>query len=207
MTIYRVTAEGNMPQGDIFNWTWHVTGAAGSVDAVTSAAGDALLTMWKGPQPLGGAPSIEAFMSTDTELSGLRVDELDANGHNVSQRVFGLTAPGTNVNQPLPPNVAIAVSLRTSVPRQRGRGRFYLPATAIDTATGGKLISGTRATIAAAAQGALRIMNAATFPVVIYHRDNHTFDVVISLDVGDVFDNIERRRRQLLETRSSLPVP
>jgi hypothetical protein len=49
----------------------------------------------------------------------------------------------------------------------------------------------------------LQSMQSDLYPVVILHKSTMTTDLVISTDVGDVFDTITRRRDKLVEVRVS----
>jgi hypothetical protein len=131
----------------------------------------------------------------------VRVDELDNAGKNVSQIVTPLTLVGTSTDELLPPNVAVAASLRTDTPTKAGRGRNFLPSPVVTCVVDQKLDTTIQTAIKNAWLRALNSMNADDCRVVIWSRATSIPFDVVSVDVGDVFDVQNRRRNQQTEVR------
>lgn len=199
MTIYRVTIFGHMQTGEEWNTTWHVQATTGQGSTLATTAADAITAAWSGVT--GPAGRLDAYYTADLGVDGVRVDELSLTGHNVEQHVVSLALVGTSTDELLPPNNAVAVSLRTNLPTKGGRGRNFLPSPVVTTVLNQLLDSTVQTAIKNAWLRALNHMLDNSFPVGIFHRNNVTWDEVVSTDVGDVFDTQERRRNQQTETR------
>jgi len=205
MAIYRTTVRGRFVSGEIWNWTWHHTGVTNQAAVLASIAADAVTLMWQGPPT--PASSLQQLYDAGTNVDGVRCNELDSSGHNVSEGVVDLALLGTGVAEPLPPQVAIVVSERTDVPTRFGRGRIFLPAPMVSVLIDQRLGATARAQVLAAAHAGLSHFQTNSFPVVIFHRNSGTFDQVTHIDVGDVLDTQRRRRNQLAEVRVSTNIP
>lgn len=203
MPFYRITVSGHiLTATEQFQWTWHVTDTGGQAAPIAVDAADAVTLFWQGPPT--PASSIQQLVPIATGPDLVTVDELDSSGRNVAQAAETLALPGTSVAESLPPNVTVAVSTRTALPTRRGRGRWYCPPMAVDTVISGLLDGTARGQIAAAAKAALDHLNGAGHQVVIYHRDLNTGTPVTAVDVGNVFDQQERRRDKIEEVRTRL---
>jgi hypothetical protein len=198
--FYRCTYRGVAVDGEEWNFTVHVQGAASNAAGVATIAGDAGTLLWNGAAP--PADSITQLVPTGVILSDVLVDELDGLGKNLSQSSATLNHAGTNSSTELPMQCSVAVSLRTASPTRAGRGRSFLPPYGVDTVVDGKLIGLVRTQTAAAAQGWIQHFSDNAYPVVIYHRGRNSGDVVNAIDVGDVFDTQRRRRNQQTELRT-----
>jgi len=107
---------------------------------------------------------------------------------------------------PLPGEVALSVSLRTSLPTRAGRGRFYLPNPQTSVIIAGLFSNPFVADVVEAAQLGLDGLVADGYPAVIYHATTKTSTPLTSVDVGNVPDVQRRRRNKLTEARQSLPI-
>lgn len=199
MAIYRVTIFGHMETGEEWNTTWHVSKATGQAAVVSAAAVDAITTAWSGTNSPAG--KLETYYSADLGVDGVRTDELDFSNKNVSQIIASLALVGVAADPLLPPNLAVGVSLRTDLPQKSGRGRNFLPSPVITTVAAQKIDTTVQTAIKNAWLAALNSMLADTCRVVIYNALNRTFQDVVSVDVGDVFDVQNRRRNQQTEVR------
>src|SRR5262252_7843501 len=195
MAIYRATVFGHLEGGETFNFTLHIQAVTGLDDVIAARVADAVTLMWSGTNTPAG--NITALYPASI---GVNVDELDDLNKNAAQSIVGLSLVGTGTSEPLPPQCAIAVSLRTALPTRAGRGRFFLPSPIVDTVVSQRLDSASQTDILNGALAMLEHIKAVYTPV-IFHRNNGTGDEIISVDVGDVFDNQRRRRNQLVETR------
>jgi len=200
MANYRITTFGHMISGEQFNWTWHGVMVTGQAAVIATRAADAVTLMWNGVA--APADDIKQLYDNGTVVDGVKVDELDNLGKNVSQSVAALALAGTGVAEALPPQVAVCVSLRTVLPTRGGRGRFFLPAPIVSVLNSQLLSSSARAIVLAAAGAALDHMNGLSgFDIAVYHRDLKTATSVIRIDVGNVLDTQRRRRNHLVESR------
>lgn len=200
MAIYRVTIFGHMQTGEQWNTTWHVQAVTGQGAVVASTAADAITAAWSGvTSPTG---RLDAYYTADLGVDGVRVEELDGTGrHNVTQDIVPLTLVGTSTDELLPPNSAVAVSLRTDVPTKAGRGRNFLPSPVVTTVASQLLDTAVQTAIKNAWLRALNHMLDNSFPVGIFHRDTVGWDQVVTVDVGNVFDEMGSRRNQQDEIR------
>jgi hypothetical protein len=203
MTFYRGTIFGHMQQAEEFNMTFHVRDVGGQAATIAADAGTAVTDMWSGSHSPSG--NLVAYYSADLGVDGVRIDELDASGHNVAQFIQGLSLVGTSTDELLPPNVAVRCSFRTGEPTHRGHGGFYLPSPVVTTAVAQRLDTTVQTNMKNAGLAFVNSMNAAGHQVVIYHHVRFeppdTGTDVTDVDVGDVFDSQRRRRNQLPETR------
>lgn len=199
MTIYRVTTFGHMQTGEEWNTTWHVQAVTGLASTIATTAGDAITAAWSGTT--GPAGRLDTYYTADIGVDGVRVDELDNFGKNVDQAVVTLSLVGTSTDELLPPNCAVAASLRTSKPTRHGRGRNFLPSPVVTTVVNQLLASAVQTAMKNAWLRALNHMLDNSAPVGIFNRNAVEWDQVISVDIGNVFDVMNKRRNQQTETR------
>jgi hypothetical protein len=205
MPHFRCTARGHTIQGEQFIFTLHVTEAVLIASDILPTWVTALTDMWG--TGVGPAAGLAQLYSTDYGIDQAIVDELDpVTGKNVRQAQSGMGLVGESADQPLPPQNAVVVSLRTALPTRAGRGRFYLPGPVVTTLDAGVLTAGNVTIIVNAAADLIGDMNDAGATVEIYHRTSKTGTAVTSFDVGNVLDTQRRRRDKLVETRHSLSV-
>lgn len=202
MAIYRLTTQGHLPGGEIWNTTLHINHTAGQGADLLVTCEEAVTLLWQGPPT--PADSIQQLVPTTIGTDELVLDQLTSTGTNDFQFRSALSLDGTSAEDMLPFQVSVGFSLRTDFPTRAGRGRGFLPPYALDTCVGGKLASTPQGQTALALKAMLDHINASTdVGVVVYHRVGHGSDKVLSVDVGDVFDTQRRRRNQLTEVRVS----
>jgi len=201
MAFYRAKAFGHLEGGEIFNFGVHFRATTGQAAAMATDFASAVTKMWNGTNTPAG--NITALYPAAIGVDGVTVDELDVNGKNFQQGRATLALVGTGTDEPLPPQNAVVVSLRTDLPTRAGRGRFFLPSPVVTTVVSQRLDSTAQDDILHGARAMLESMITDTWVPVIYHRGANQADDVVSLDVGDVFDNQRRRRNKLVETRVS----
>lgn len=205
MAIYRLTQQGHLLDGEIWNATLHISHIAGEGAALLTTCLEAVTLLWQGPPT--PANSIQQLVPTTIGVDELVLDQLDFQGKNVEQNRSPLSLDGTSVADVLPFQCSVAVSTRTALPTRAGRGRFFLPPFALDTAVAGLFDGTAAAQVARAAKAMIDHINAsASFGVVIWHKATDDFDFVTSVDVGNVFDTQRRRRNQITETRVSAAI-
>lgn len=197
MTTFLVRYSGLLASGEHWSTGVHVSGS-GSASDVVSAATTAAAALWT---DVGGA------YPTATTLDLVTVYELDdSTGKAVSRDEATLTHAGTDVGKPMPQEVAVVASLRTSAVGPKGRGRLYLPgpsATALTTS--GRLDSTVQGNFATGVAGMLSSLLGAAFTPILFTpgQPNRPIGVI---DIGDVFDSQRRRRDKLVESRVAEPV-
>lgn len=107
----------------------------------------------------------------------------------------------------MPADVALVVSLRTSLANRRGRGRFYLPQPAALTLTAaGRYDPALQQELVDALEFAWNGYTSVGDPVV-YSRVNRSVQDITSFDVGDLFDSQRRRENALSESRITSAMP
>jgi len=201
MAFYRGTVKGHLEGGEIFNFTTHYSAVTGQAATGATALADAVTLMWSGTNSPAG--NITALYPAAIGVDRVVMDELDSSGKNVSQGRASLSLVGTGTDEPLPPQNAVVVSLRSDTPTRAGRGRFFLPSPVVTTVIDQRLDSAAQTDILHGAQAMLNHMIGLSFQPVIFHRFDPTETDVVSIDVGDVFDTQRRRRNKLVETRVS----
>jgi len=205
MSIYRITFTGHMQTGETWETTWHVDVAGGQALDVANAAADAITAAWSGTT--GPAGRLDAYYTADIGVDNVAAVELGSGNHGVDKKEASLALVGTSTDELLPPNCAVATSLRTNLPTKAGRGRNFLPSPVVTTVVNQLLATAVQTAIKNAWLRALTSMSDAGFPVGIFHRNTGGWDQVIGLDVGDVFDVQNRRRNQQEEIRVFSSVP
>lgn len=202
MTVFRNTAGGSLINGERFTFSVHTEKAAGDVVDAASAWSTAINLLWLGAAT--PADSIKQLYPAGTIVDELVTTELSpTTGKNVHQAISTPSLAGTGSGAALPPQTAICVSLRTDLPTRAGRGRFFLPAPIVTVSSSGRISATPLGQIVAAVQGMMQSLAGDLYPAVIYHRNTLTTDLILTIDVGDVFDTIRRRRDKLIEVRSS----
>lgn len=205
MPHFRLNASGHTPQGEIFTFTGHVTEAVVEAADILPTWVTAVTDLWG--TGIGPSAGIAQWYEALTGIDEVMVDELDpVTGKNVRQARQGMSLVGESSDEPLPPQCAIVVSLRTALPTRAGRGRFYLPAPTVTTLVDGLLISSVTTAVANAAAAMIGDMNGAGAVYEVYHRTTKTGTPVLSVDVGNVVDTQRTRRDKLTEVRHSVTV-
>lgn len=205
MSFYHCNAEGHVPSGEVFNFGIHVSGVAGDAAAVLTAWTTAVGQIFDHDAGLGN--TFKSHVSDQVGVDDVTVAELDpSSGRQLTKVMAAAVHAGTNTDEPLPPQVAVAVSLRTGLATKAGRGRLYLCPLATGADIGGKIILAAQEAILAGVQTGLTTMGTAGFPCVIYHRGTVDGTLVTRIDVGDVFDTQRRRRNKLIESRLSATI-
>lgn len=198
MSLYYVRFQGALATGEQWNTGCHLDGIL-TMDEVISAAGDAATAWWTGSGPTAGWGTA---VPDATTLDAIVAYQLDPVSHKATARREAVgPGAGTGLGNPLPQEVAVAVTLRADNPGPAGRGRMFLPAPTVAavTATG-------RLTDILAGQAAQNIAdmifsfqgNALTVVLSSKGRADRT---VTAVDAGNVFDAQRRRRDKLVEVR------
>lgn len=208
MAIYRCRVRGH--SGSIIEWSFglHVSAVTGQAAALSAAVADAFADFWNGVP--AGTNAVKTLYANDTVADDAIVDELDsAFKHNVQQSVTTLTLAGTNVDEPLPPNVAVVMSKVSDVPTRRGRGRSYAPPPTISSLNSGLMTSASQLIFIAAWTNFMSSINTADggayTPVILNGPGKfgdpppQPFTEFHQVKVGQVFDTQRNRRNKLKE--------
>jgi len=201
MAFYRGTVKGHLEGGEIFNFTMHFSGVTGQAATGATELADAVTLMWSGTNSPAG--NITALYPAAIGVDLAQMDELTSFGTNLAQGRASLSLVGTGTDEPLPPQNAIVVSLRTNEPTRAGRGRFFLPSPVVTTVIDQRLDSAAQGDILNGALAMLNHMKGLGLTPVVFHRNNSLVSPIVTIDVGDVFDTQRRRRNKLVETRVS----
>jgi hypothetical protein len=203
MTIYRCTAQGHTPQGELWVTGLHVELVGGTIADAGSAWHDAFNLLWLGAAT--PADSIKQFLSTASGCDETVVNSLNPiTLKNVEQKRTSETLVGTSSAEQWPAQDAVLVSLRTGVPTRAGRGRMFLPPFTVDAETTSGLLDSTSQTrVLAAAAGMLGSLIGSTYQPVILHRDSRTTTNIVSVDVPDLPGTQRRRINKVARVRMS----
>lgn len=157
--------------------------------------------------------SIKAYVSSGFRWTHMKVAPIGISGdYESSAATYSLSSPlAGSATTMLPPQIALAVSLRAPIIGQRGRGRVYLPAiTHSQVASDGKVAS----TFATTVMNNFKTLidniqgewaTGDVQPIVSVFSPGAA-DVIrpSEIRVGDRFDTQQRRRRQVPEAYSQV---
>ena len=192
MTIYRCVASGVFASGEVWSFRQHFDSAA----PISTIQGDwfaQLHSAWT-----NGTFGLETLYPAGTELTLSSTAALaGVPFREGAKQSATMTDVGTNVNDSLPEQVCILVSLRGSDVGKKNRGRIHLPAPAETTATGGELGS-TEGTRVSTAIGALYAgMRLAGHTPVIYNVKTSPADPVVQTTKVMVTEEVDRVLRSM----------
>ena len=195
MGLAKIVCGFLLATGEAGSWS-HWLAVTDLADAQTAGAAyiDALAadTLWKGLYP-----SAVNF----TQGTAYLVDQ--ATGVTISEGACGSAYAGSGVSAALPPQCAVAVTLRTALSGASYRGRYYLPAPEVTgLTTVGRLSNTAKNQILVSLTNAHGAEIATGPTVTIYSRVHHSIEQVTQISVGDVVDTQRRRRDKLVESRS-----
>lgn len=147
-------------------------------------------------------------------FTGVRVDDVQDPGGVVRTAQWDRTEPltGASINYALPPECSIVVSLRTTLPGPRRRGRMYFPPLGTDSVTVNGQLGGTHQTsLADCMQDYFNAFNSnSTIAATAFVASDaaQALTAITSIQVGNVYDAQRRRRNALQEayvTKSVTP--
>lgn len=137
---------------------------------------------------------------------------------NVSETILSPVVAGSGAHSKTPQD-AVVLSLRTSTPGARGRGRLYWPAQGASLSSVFQMTTPTPANTAGGAKTWLQAINSAMDGVYIAQASalrvalsvrsvtDHVCRDVTSIQVGSILDTQRRRRDALPETYSTVTYP
>ena len=198
MTLFHMTLEGTTPDG---NWSFGVwtTNTGDDASAALTKFQTAVAAMW--------ASGIDAFISDQIAYTGQKVVTVDqSTGRQIARADGAVTDAGADTGETLPPQVALAVTLRTALATRAGRGRIYLPPFAVSQMTNGRMNATNKGTTLTAVKGMFDTLISDGHTPVLYGRTAHTVTPITQLALGDVFDTQRRRRDSYVETYTTTAV-
>ena len=154
------------------------------------------------------ADAIKAQMAASFEWRSVKLTPISPDGKaatNPSNFVFKTKVSGTGSNA-LPPQCAIACSLRSVVPGRRGRGRLYVPAVSTGVLTVDALIGSSAQTALGNATRALLTSiggiggGDVNTKVVVTSAGNDRYVLPSEVRIGNQVDTVRRRRNGVRET-------
>lgn len=200
-SVYRVDVPTQLPSGEVAEWSHWLQGD--SLDSALTGA-EAFMTS------LSGAAAFLGNFTTSTTFGPVKVSEVDEATGVVLATAFGtVTTHGDSADDPMPPQVAIVITLETGSALRTRRGRYYLPAPATATSTpNGRANSAEVNAMADALVAAHQAEMTAMVDgiLLVYSRKLRVTTPVSALSVGDVFDTQRRRRDKLVESRYVSPL-
>lgn len=202
-TLARITQVWTiMSGGEVAMTSMHLFSTSGTLSDLVTAAEAGKSTLWT---------SIRPYFHSSTTWSSTKYQAIDISTGKVISTVnaVGSGSAGSAADAPLPPQCAEVVSIRTTTPGPKGRGRFYLPPAgkAYLTATG--FIDPTFQSNVTPAYGTwfTGIHGASgAFHIGVYSHKFSAFEDATTIDMGNVFDTQRRRRNKLTEARYSVAV-
>lgn len=223
--FHRFVAIGSL-YSDIFNFTLSIvpvpsTGTldVGPVDDELLADVAARVSTW-----FSAATPTGAGIGPGAKLTSIKLNRIGPDGHYVDdskEHIYPTPISPVGTGSAMPAQSAIAVTLRTAIPRGRGsRGRFFLPVPVLAQtvqSSDGRL---TIAQATAQANGAKALVDSLNVAYASWQSGDSSrgrvgvasdiaggrFAVATSIEVGRVIDTIRSRRSKLDEDRQEVAV-
>lgn len=194
MPLYQFRFGGGTSLGTNWMFTWWADSSQSTAD-MANAAETWINDFWS---------AVAAIVSDQVDVATVTAVSIDeATGTQLVREDRDVTLVGTSVATPLPPDVALVVSLRTLTPTRSGRGRFFLPQLDSSTlGTDGRVTPGTITTVLDALAGAWSTFGASGTPV-LYSRTNRTVLPLFSYNIGNGWDSQRGRGGRQAEQRES----
>lgn len=173
--------------------TWDIYWAWRGTDKMTRTTqlgiANAALAFWNG---------IRANAPSDSRMMGVRINAVQADGKVVNGGNYfylkSQVAGGGNAVSQHPAQLAVVMSLRTGARGAGGRGRMYLPLTAITLSTG-RIGTTQQNTITAAGKAFLEALHTYGPVPAIVNARKLQYSAIDRVAVGDLMD-VQRRRRE-----------
>jgi hypothetical protein len=198
VTLFHMTLEGTTNDG---GWSFGVwtTNTGDDAAAALTKFQTAVAAMW--------ASGIDAFISDQIAYTAQKVVTVDqSTGKQITRADGAVTDAGADTGESLPPQVALAVTLRTALATRAGRGRIYLPPFAVSQVVNSRMNATNKGTTLTAVKGMFDTLISDGHTPVLYGRTAHTVTPITTLALGDVFDTQRRRRDAYAETYTSTAV-
>lgn len=205
MTLYLHKFIGKCAAGDQFNYTWH----ANSIRDIDTAHAAAIVwnqQLWNGAV---GGNGYKDHTTADVSMLNVSTSEINiADGKQLARRDTGQVIAGVAAGNALPADVALICSLRTTLPRREGRGRFYLPQPAAGSITAtGRASADFVNDIDAALNAAWAGYNTGVDKPCLYSPTFRVIRNVTSYDIPDLFGCQSRRENKVTAVRVGHAMP
>ena len=182
------------------------------VDAPTLASMAGIVSTWFPKLSAANGPDI----LNDATLVSIKLNRLNASGHYMDpisrEHVYPTPIAGGATGNAIP-QLTVATSLLTAVPRGRGsRGRYYLPPTLHTTTVGtdGRLTLAQQAQVGVAGKNLIDGINTLYTLIgrvgVASSAGSGRFEHVTKVAVGRVVDTMRSRRSKLAEDHYETPI-
>lgn len=221
MAYTRVIVQGTFSGGEVWSTSVAYSYFASTFGGFNQAQCESIVSRLLTNIPAATWPaSFKTLISNQASIVGWRVETRQENEaiSAVAENAYGTAIGGTSAANKTPQD-AVVLSLRTSTPGARGRGRMYWPAlnAALDTTF--HLATPSPATIATDAKTLLKLigdqLNAelaansivATVELAVRSQTLHECNPVVRIQVGNVLDTQRRRRDSLVEAYASTSYP
>lgn len=197
----RLSILGAMPGGEV----WSINPVWKSDDSVVDFPYSNALAIATAAANVFPTSDFLKVMDNETTITGARCEARTPSGELVALAEYMRSSPipGEGI-MPHPYQTSLVISLRTTTPGPRGRGRLYVPATgaALNGATL-RFLGSAQTAFLTAANSYLEALNVAVTStsalaeLSVWSRTYATFAPVTKISVGDVLD-VQRRRRDAL---------
>jgi len=198
MTLYQHRFHGSLPAGDEFVFSWWANSVRNLASAQAAAVGWILDFM-------EGANGLFTKTTAGVVINRVSTGEINpATGRQQALADDVVASPGAAAGSSLPQEVALVVSLRTTLANRSGRGRFYLPCLAASQLTAtGKVPAATITDLLDRLDDAWSLYNTLNDRPVVYSRTLRATRNVTSYDIGDVYDVQTRRDNKVPQARDA----
>jgi len=191
MTLFHMTLEGTTPDGTWSFGLW-TTNTGDDAAAALTKFQTAVAAMWAG--------DMDAYISDQVAYTAQKVVTVDPSSGKQIARADGVVSDaGVDAGETLPPQISLAVTLRTALATRAGRGRFYLPPFSVAQMDTGRLPSATQTDVLDQVKQMFDSLIGNGHTPVIYHRTAASTTPITTLAVGDVYDTQRRRRDSYVE--------
>jgi hypothetical protein len=200
MTLFKHTASG-LSGSAPWSFTLHTTG---NTDYITAAGywATAITAGW------AGSSVIEDVYPSTVVLNSVSTASInEATDKQISRQIDAVSHAGSITGNVLPFQVAVVVSLQSTLATRSGRGRFYLPPPDVSMVTAGKLSATCVTNLAAGLVLLFASLNSNNLTPVIRNRTSHASTTITSGRLGNVFDTQRRRRDSVVEVYTAVAIP
>jgi len=205
MALYLHRFQGKCAAGDQFTYGWH----ANSLRDLATAQAAAVAwnaTVWNGAAAGNG---YRDHVTADVSMLNVITTTIDPfTGKQLARADTAQVIAGVAGGNSMGADVALCVSLRTSLPQRRGRGRFYLPQPAASQlTTQGRVLPDLINDLIDSLTSAWTTYDSGTDRPVLYGPTDRIIRNIVSFDIGDLYDTQRRRENKVTEARTTHVMP
>lgn len=207
MAFHLIAITGLNAVGDTFQFGFGVEDSTGTTQDVANAVADSFTQRFTSTH---GGGTLKAQFAPNTsflKVSAYRRSKTPGGPADELAETALTGLVGGGVPNPLPPEVAVCVSLLTGAPGRSNRGRMYLPAPHANAMDGvGKMTAAAQDVFVAWAAAFFGDVNTAARTSVLWSRKNALSRAITSVSVGNQFDVQRRRQNSTPEAFSTVAV-